>query len=324
MLCSIGALAAAEQFSTIRGQASALLRQGKVTEAVPILERAFRLNPADYPNGYDLALAYLKINRLDDARRQAKLLGDKAEVDSLLGDIEQAAGRLEDALRYFRRAAERDPSETNLLTLGNFLVSHGKAADAVKIYRWGIERHSASSPLRVGLAVALHSLSEYDQAVQTLCDAVDLNPRDTRPLEFLGKMHDVSPQLAAQVSTRLKGFVDRYPRNPFAHLYYGISLWKLEQYQSGSADLDSAEQHLATAVKLDPKLAEAQLQLGLLYDVRKKYASAAKSLESAVRLDPQSEKALYRLGQVYLRLGRDEDARRVMAAFRRLKKTEKR
>lgn len=296
-----------------------LLRQGKIAEAVPALERAFHLNPADYANGYDLALAYLKTGRLNDARRQAKLLGNKAEVDSLLGDIETAAGHLDAALTHLRRAAERDPSEMHLLTLGNFLVSHGASADAVKVYQWAIERHPASSPLRVGLGVALYSQSEYDRAVQSLCEAVDLDPRDPRPLEFLGKMHDVSPQLAAQVSERLKGFVDRYPRNSAAHLYYGLSLWKLEEYQSGTGDLAAAERHLAAAVRLEPRSAEAQLQLGSLYEARKKDGLAAKALEAAVQLDPKSEKALYRLGQVYRRLGRSEDARRAMAAFRRLK-----
>lgn len=320
-----GALAVAgdEQFPAVRAQASALLRQGKIAAAVPMLERAFKLNPPDYPNGYDLALAYLNVGRIDDARRQAKLLGDKAEVDSLLGDIETAAGKPDAALAHLRRAAERDPNEKYLLTLGNFLVSHGASADAVKIYQWAIERYPKSSPLRVGLGVALYARSEYDQAVQSLCDAVDLNPNDPRPLEFLGKMHDVSPQMATQVSARLKGLADRYPRNSLAHFYYGLSLWKLEENQPGSGDLDSAEKHLVTAVRLNPRFTEAQLQLGTLYEKRQKDILAAQALESTIKLDPKSEKALYKLAQVYRRLGRPEDSQRAMAAFRRLKDAEK-
>jgi Flp pilus assembly protein TadD len=321
VLSSSAVLAAPpEQFPAVRAQASALLRQGRIAEAVPNLERAFRINPQDYSNGYDLALAYLKTGRVDDARQQARRLVDKPEVDSLLAEIEMAANRPNEAVVHLRRAAERDPSEMHLLALGNFLVLRGASSDAVKIYRWAIERHPRSSPLRVGLGVALHAESQYDEAVQSLCDAVDLDPRDPRPLEFLGKMHDVSPQLAAQVSARLKSFVDRYPQNSLAHLYYGLSLWKLEASQPAA----DAEKHLTTAVRLDPKSAEAQLQLGSFYEAHKKDALAAKALESAVQLDPASEKALYRLGQVYRRLGRSEDANRVTAAFRRLKENSKR
>jgi len=320
VLWSAAAFAAPpEQFASVRAQASALLREGKISESIPILERAFRINPQDYSNGYDLALAYLKTGRVDDARQQARRLGEKPEVDSLLAEIETAANRPNEAVVHLRRAAERDPSEMHLLALGNFLVLRGASSDAVKIYRWAIQRHPRSSPLRVGLGVALHAESQYDEAVLALCDAVDLDPRDPRPLEFLGKMHDVSPQLAAQVSARLKGFVERYPQNPLAHLYYGLSLWKLEASQLGGG----AEKHLTTAVRLDPKSAEAQLQLGSFYDAQKKDALAAKALEAAVQLDPSSEKALYRLGQVYRRLGRSQDADRVTAAFRRLKETSK-
>ena len=39
-------------------------RSNKVAEAIPFLERAERINPSAYDNGYDLALAYLLEGRL--------------------------------------------------------------------------------------------------------------------------------------------------------------------------------------------------------------------------------------------------------------------
>jgi tetratricopeptide (TPR) repeat protein len=183
------------------------LKQNNLAAAVPYLERAYALNPTDYVNTYDLALTYLQVKSLEKSRRLVKELiqrEDKAELHNLLGDIEEADGRVDEAAREYEAAARLDPTEKHLFDLGSDLLNHRGFEPALKVFEFAVQRYPQSARLRVGLGVGDYSLGRYDEAVQALCQAVDLDPRDTKALDFLGKMYDVSPQYADEVTKRLR------------------------------------------------------------------------------------------------------------------------
>ena len=101
------------------------LQQGKVPAAIPHLQRAQQIDPSQYAVGYDLAVALIEINRLDDARVQVRRLlklKDAGEVHNLLGDLEERAGNLVAAAEAYQRASHMDPSEENLFDWGNSLL----------------------------------------------------------------------------------------------------------------------------------------------------------------------------------------------------------
>ena len=129
----------------------------------------------------------------------------------MLGDVEAASSHIEAAARSHEIAARADPSEKNLFDLGSFLVSHRGFDQARIVFEYATGRYPQSAKLRVGLGVADYSLGQYDRAVEALCQAVDLDPRDTKALDFLGKMYDISPAYADEVTKRLAGFVKSYP-----------------------------------------------------------------------------------------------------------------
>ena len=148
--------------------------------------------------------------------------------------------------------------------------------------------------------------------MQSLCTAIDLDPSDPRPLAFLGQMYDISPAMAGEVTARLGRFVELYPRSAPANLYFGLSFWKLHQADLSDAQFKNVESLLKRAAALDPKLAEAHVQLGVLYDERSLEDSARPEYEEAVRLDPNLAKAWYRLSQLYTRAG---ESRKASAAW---------
>lgn len=94
--------------------------------------------------------------------------------------------------------------------------------------------------MMVGLGVALYAAEEYDEAVRVFCAAVDLDPSDRRPLQFLGKARKVSPEVAEQVDQRLRDLAERYPQNSAANYYYTFSLWQRGGGQEGR-NLDKIE-----------------------------------------------------------------------------------
>jgi tetratricopeptide (TPR) repeat protein len=82
------------------------------------------------------------------------------------------------------------------------------------------------------------------------------------------------------------------------------------------------EKRLQTAVKLDPTLAKAHFQIGVLCIDGRRLQEAVAALQRAVRLEPGMAQARYRLGQVYRRMGQEDLAQKELEAFQQLQEAE--
>lgn len=84
-------------------------------------------------------------------------------------------------------------------------------------------------------------------------------------------------------------------------------------------DLEQIQSLLKKAVTLDPKLADAHLQLGNLYADQKKYAEAIPEYTRALELNSDLADAHYRLGQAYVRTGEKDRAQEQLEVYQRLR-----
>jgi len=244
---------------------------------------------------------------------------DTAELHHLLGDAEEAAGNLLAAAEEFQKAAHMDPTEENLFDWGNNLLRLRAYQPATDVLSEAVKRHPRSARLQVGLGIARYSRGQYEDAIGSFCAAADLDPRDPRPYLFLGEMYGVSATLSPEITRRLARFVEAQPRNALGHFYYAMSLWKGEP---GAAPSRDVEAHLQMAASLDPRLAKARFQLGVLYSDQRRDREAVAALQEAVRLEPAMAQAHYRLAQAYRRTGREDLAQRELEAFERLQPRE--
>ncbi len=301
------------------------LQQNQFAQAIPYLEKARQLEPNHYANGYDLALAYFRLNNLNKARASVQALltiKPTAELYALLGDIEDKANNREQAAEEYQRAARLDESEDRLLDFGNSLIKIGAYDGAVQIFAYSLKKYPQSAKLRVGLGITHYTGGRYTEAVKTLCEAVDLDPTDPRSFVFLGEMYGVAPEQAEEVTKRMAQFVQLYPKNAQAHFYYAVSLWQGRGETASSADLSKIEGLLRRAITLDPALAPAHLELGALLSGQQKNTEAIAALRTAIKLQPDVAKAHYRLMQLYQRTGQRELAARELQLFQTLKARE--
>ena len=298
------------------------IQQHNLKAAIPYLEKARQIDPAHYENAYDLALAYLQSGMIAQSRVVVTALlaqKDRAELHNLLGDVEEREGHVDAAAKQYESAARMDPTEKNLFDLGSDLLRHRGFEPALKVFVFATGRYPQSAKLRVGLGIAHYSLGQYDDAVATLCQAVDLDPKDTKALDFLGKMYDVSPQFADEVTKRLAHLVQTYPDNAAANYYYALSLRKRVLAAGSNEPQGGAEWHLLRAVKLDPSYADAHFELGLFYEDEKQDRKAIQEYELAIKLRPDISKAHYHLGRLYQKNGQRERAQKELEAFEALK-----
>jgi tetratricopeptide (TPR) repeat protein len=298
------------------------IRAGDLNQAVPFLRAAQQINPSAYDNGYDLALAYLYTGDPAKARRIVQILlqaKDTAELHNLLGQIEEKDEKFVAAVSEFEIAAHRDPSESNLFDWASELLLHRTLEPAIEVLRQSAQRYPTSPRIAIGLGIALYSRGNYDDAVKSLLRAADLSPSDPRCYLFLSKAYDSSPSHADEVIQRFAHFSELQPTNAHAFYYYALSLWKGKRAQDPSLDLHQIESLLKKAIVLDPKLAEAYLQLGNLYSDQTQYAEAIPEYVKALENNPNLADAHYRLGQAYVHTSQKEKAQEQFQKYQTLR-----
>jgi tetratricopeptide (TPR) repeat protein len=173
--------------------------------------------------------------------------------------------------------------------------------------------------MAIGLGIALYSRGNYDEAVKSLLRAADLSPSDPICYFFLSKAYDSSPKEAEEVIKRFRRFSELQPANALASYYYAMSLWNGKRAQDPGLDLLQIESLLRQAVTLDPKLAEAHLQLGNLYSDQTQYAKAIPEYVRAVEENPNLADAHYRLGQAYVHTNQKDKAQEQFQVYQTLR-----
>ena len=279
---------------------------GRARDAIPYLENASSLKPSDYQNSYELALANAHAGNYERARDHAQALlahSDTAELHHLLGDVQERMGNSLEAVREYQRAAEMDAREAYVFDWGSELLLHHAPEPAVEVFTKGNRLFPHSVRMLIGLSAAWFARGSYDQAVQRICQASDVDPGDPLPYLFMGKMQLAEPTPSGEIVEKLHRFVAQQPENAEANYYYAVGLWKLRK---GSSDLTQAaqiESLLSHAVQLNPKFAAAYLQRGIFYSAQKDYPRAISDYQQAIQADPQMEEAHFRLAQTYRQSG---------------------
>lgn len=310
-------------FEANRRAGKLLLDLGRPRDALAYLRRASHLQPADYENNYELALAYAHSGQYTQARAALQALlttRDSAAAHHLLGDVEEGAGHAMDAAREYERAARLDPSETNVFDWGAELLLHGAAQPASEVLNEGRRRYPASVRMLLGAGVGWFSQGDYDRAARYFCQASDLQPGDRQPYVFLGAIQEFAHAGAACMPERLARFVRLRPQDAQANYYYALSLWKQSESGADSSNLPRVTELLQKAARLDPGFAPAPLQLGIIYAGQKQYPQAISSYEQAIAADPRLPDAHYRLAQVWRQTGDEAKARAELQLYQELEK----
>ncbi len=157
-----------------------------------------------------------------------------------------------------------------------------------------------------------------------MCEASDLEPADSAPYLFLGKIEKTTPAPLPCGEQKLARFAQEQPGNALANYYYAISIWKREKGSENPAGMKQAETLLEKAVAIDPKLDEAYLQLGILRFARGDFEHAIRDYKKAIEINPQLGEAHRQLGLAYQRTGEKAKAQQEFQAYERAEKVRSR
>jgi len=314
---------------------SRLIREGTIMasygaypQALSIFEEAVKESPDSYDAQYNLAVVRLEYFKdapaALTAAQRALEVKDTAELQDLLGDICEAQGQYVDALKHYQRAVQLGPNEEKFaFDLGAELIAHENYDAARTVFHAAQEQFPRAARIHLGAGTAEFLRGKTEAAVDAYLKAVDLSPDYEPAYLFLGEAFSFSENRSAQVVAKLKEFADKQLESFGAQFYYGAALVKDMENGLNPESEEKALSALRRANTLKPQDARVYYQLGELFRLQKKFADAAEQFQKSIALDTNYPEPLYKLGQVYLRMGKHEDAKTTFARHKEvLAKTE--
>ena len=288
------------------------LSAGRYRESLPLLESAWRINPKDDGNTYDLALACRGVGDFRQAGAHMSALlahGAHASWYRLAGDIEEQSGNALAAVRDYQQALKIDADEQDYFALGSELLLHRAIWQAQEVFRRGVEAWPNSLRLQTGFGAALFAGALYDEAALRLCAASDLDPRATEPYLFMGKIEIAAPNPLPCIEQRLARFAGQQPTDSTANYLYAMAVLKSQEHAPDPEKIDQAEALLRKAAAADVANAQAWFELGNLASARHAYPAAIEDYRKAIDANPQLADAYYRLAVAYDRTGEPDKAK---------------
>jgi len=172
----------------------ALLKSGKLSDAIEPLIRAAKIAPNDVDTQNDMAVAYQHLGKLEEAtqcfRTLLKLSPGNASMHDALGAMLCELGKFNEAETEFRQALKLDPNNTQaLINLGYVSGSLGRWEEAEACYRLVLQQHPefGEAHRRLGDLLARFA-SRSAEAIPHLQRAIAFNAEDAGSVVTLGNV----------------------------------------------------------------------------------------------------------------------------------------
>lgn len=317
-----------------RQEAYALEQQGKTAEAEAIWRALAKAHPADAEAYANLGLLEARQQHYKEAvplYRKALALNPSMHGLRLnLGLSLFKSGALKEAISTFTPLLKTEPPSSpeavRLKTLiGMAHYGLGEYAAAVSYLRAATSSDPSNLPLRMLLAQSCLWSRQYQCVLDVYHEILNLNAESAEADMLAGVAYDEMQNRASAVA-QFRAAVKADPHLPNVHFGLGYLLWNLMQYDEAAkefqAELDNNPDHaqalayladthiklnrpqnagplLEKAIRLDPKLELAHLDLGILYSDEGRQADALREFKTAASLNPNDVNVHWRLGRFY-------------------------
>ena len=164
-------------------------------------------------------------------------------------------------------------------------------------------------------AQAAVTQDDFPGAIKQYKLAIEADPKLPGIHYELGRTILTNSQDSAALSSAEQEFKTELTTNPWD----ADSEYELGEAYRLETKLEPAEEHYRRSIQIDPNLGAAQTALGDLLVSKGKPEEALPYLEAGVRLDADDETAHYKLSRAYAAMGRQEDAKREMGLFLKLR-----
>lgn len=238
----------------------------------------------------ELSLAEWTIRNSKKGPALAAMLCSKGSRLSIQGEYEEA-------LTYFKEAAEANPNDPDAwYGLGSCYVGLDQPEDAIAAYKRPIKSDPDNAMAHFILAMYYKTIGQYEQVIPSLMEVVRIDPANLRARFELGRAYGAIERTTEQVDT-FREILDRQPDHIPTLLDLGATLGKIGR-------LDEAMVLFVQAGDLEPENELVHYNIGVTYNRMQRSDDAVRAYTRAIRANSRMAAAHFNLGMTYLNQGR--------------------
>jgi tetratricopeptide (TPR) repeat protein len=296
-------------------------RQERYTEAVPLYRKALALNPAMPGLRLNFGLSLFKSGALKEA------------IQTFTPLLKSQPPSSPEALRL-----------TTLIGLAHYGL--GEYAAAVPFLKQATAADAQNLPFRLALAHSCLWSKQYQCVLDVYHEILTLNAESAEADMLAGEALDEMKDNAG-ATLQFRAAVKADPREPNVHFGLGYLLWGLMQFEEAAQEFqaeiannpdhaqalayladtnmrlghpEAAPPLLEKAIRIDPGIELAHLDLGILYNDAGHRDDALRELKTAEKLSPNDQNVHWRLARFYQAVGKKDLAKAEFDKTRSLQK----
>ena len=284
-------------------------QQQRYAQAIPLYRRALDLDPRMPALRMNLGLALFKAGELKDAirifedllKQQPPSSPDAQRLKTLIGMSHYGLKQYAAAVPYLKQATASDPQNLPFrLLLAHSCLWSKQYQCVLDVYREILNLNAESAEADMLAGEAMDEMQDHGGAIQQFRAAVQANPKEPNVHFGLGYLLWAQGRYD-EAAREFQAELDNVPNNPQAMAYLADSQIKLNHPEI-------ARPLLERAIRLNPEMELAHLDLGIVEADAGENDLAVTELKLAVKLAPNEIRAHYRLARLYQALGRKQEA----------------
>lgn len=294
---------------TMQILAGAYQNTGRFEDALRLLDRVRELSPKDPSVLLGISELYIQLGRLDEAEtRINEVLAAQSDHSGALLQLARillARGADAKALELLHKALELDRGVRKASifnALADFHAVRGQVAEAKDFFQKAIEVDAFNGDAHGGLAEALLSEGNRDQAQAQLEQAIRFSPSQPRPLAVLGAVLSNKGEFETAIKCCERAIEIRPSFGP-AYVNLGLTYRR-------KGDVDKAEEIYRKGLETSPGYDALHQNLAQVLYRKGKTEEAFEEFKKAAQLNRYNSVALANVGVFHMRAGHQQLARR--------------
>lgn len=219
-----------------------------------------------------------------------------------IGSAYQILQKHDIACEYLRKAVELEEDESFLTALAMSEVKIGDYENALTHYKQLQLMCPSKENYKYNIVTCYEALGDYKTAINMLEGMLYINPKFLLPAQKLASLYLKTNQLA-----KAKEIYDNIL------LKNKVTAETLHQYailSSTLCDTDTAERMLKKVIKMNPEMAKAHKDLGIIFLNKRLFDYAEDEFQTALRLSPNDFEILFEYGNFLYSISKNNEAER--------------
>ena len=286
---------------------TAYMKLKEFQKSIEPFKRALDKEPDNIGTLNSLGTAYMAVGNSEDAikcyKRALELRPNSPMAYYNIGSAYQIQQNHEEACIYLEKACELDDEDEVFKTaLAMSKTKLGCYEEASKIYKSLLLQHPEKENYKYNLVTCFEAMGDLQTAIKMLESMVYVNQKFILPAQKLASLYIKTNQLnkAKEIydNILLKGKVSAETFHQYAIL------------SSSLCDTDTAERMLKKVIKMNPDIAKAHKDLGIIYLNKRLFDYAEDEFKIAMQLQPNDFEIIFEYANFLYSISKNTEAER--------------